>query len=235
LWHCAFWWETPPSLCNLSWQQNANLSSQFCFCCLQMHFCLTKLHTLQCCQIQMQDAEHFDLRGQRHQPFHYCPKISKGNGFFILKSRKFDGFSLNCLFRPKKVTVFHTIIEVNSIVGQVWGFYGPIWQQILGIFEILLRNTGLTNILFNKLVMGPGQKFLLLGLCQVSHLWFGYGFGKFCQIFQFLPFGSKKISSGREKSTRVGPLIYCGSKVCSGSSWSLNYQSSTNFLAFHGV
>jgi len=67
------------------------------------------------------------------------------------------------------------------------------------------------------------QKFLTwVSLGQVSHLWFGFGFGKFplkSQIFQFLPFGSKKISSYRVKKSRSRagwPLIYCRSKVCSG-------------------
>jgi len=51
------------------------------------------------------------------------------------------------------------------------------------------------------LVMGPGQKFLtLVGLGRVSHLWFGFEFGKFPlkkSIFQF------SFSSGQKKSRQV--------------------------------
>jgi len=64
-------------------------------------------------------------------------------------------------------------------------------------------------------VMGPGQKFLTrVGSSQVSHLWFGFGFGIFPlkshlrfgsgigkfpiknQIFQFFSLWVKKIFSG---------------------------------------
>jgi len=61
-----------------------------------------------------------------------------------------------------------------------------------------------------------------VGLGWVSHLWFGFGFGKFplkITIFSiFSPFGSKKISSGQKvPGSKTGwPLIYYGSKVCSG-------------------
>jgi len=65
--------------------------------------------------------------------------------------------------------------------------------------------------------MGLGQKFLTrVGLGQVSHLWFG--FGKFpLKITNFSIFGSKKTSSSWvKKYPDPRPLIYCGSKVCSG-------------------
>jgi len=79
--------------------------------------------------------------------------------------------------------------------------------------------------------MGPGQKiltrvgsnFLALGLGRVSHLWFGYGFGKFplkmSNFSSFCPSGQKKVIGlgqkvpGPEPSQ---PLIYCGSMICSG-------------------
>jgi len=45
--------------------------------------------------------------------------------------------------------------------------------------------------------MGPGSKIFDLG--QVSHLWFGFGFGKFAlkmSNFSILSLRVKKISSG---------------------------------------
>jgi len=70
----------------------------------------------------------------------------------------------------------------------------------------------------------PGRvKFLLLRLGRVSHFWFGYRFGKFplkCQMFQFFALWVKKNlirSGGKVPGSELGqPLIYCGSKVCSG-------------------
>jgi len=64
------------------------------------------------------------------------------------------------------------------------------------------------------LVMGPGQKFLTrVGSGWVSHLWFGFEFGKF---FNFFPFGSKKISLGQVRKypgqSRVGLLFTAGQK-----------------------
>jgi len=57
------------------------------------------------------------------------------------------------------------------------------------------------NLKFS-IIIGLGQKILTIS-GRVSHLQFGSGFGKFppkkSQIFQFFPFGSKKISWGRMK------------------------------------
>jgi len=68
--------------------------------------------------------------------------------------------------------------------------------------------------------MGPGQNFLSqvrscqffvarVGSGRVSHLWFGFEFGKF---------PLKMSNSGRKvPGSEAGrPLIYCGSKVSSG-------------------
>jgi len=63
---------------------------------------------------------------------------------------------------------------------------------------------------------------LWLGSGWVSHLWFGFSLENFplkCQIFQFLPFGSKNLYRlGRKvPGLKAGqPLIYCGAKVSSG-------------------
>jgi len=92
--------------------------------------------------------------------------------------------------------------------------------------------------------MGPGQKFLTrvgsdqifvaqvgsdqifvaqVGSGWVSHLWFGYGFGKFplkmSNISIFSPLGKKNVIRSGQKvlgSEPGRPLIYCGSKVCPG-------------------
>jgi len=52
--------------------------------------------------------------------------------------------------------------------------------------------------------MGQGQIFVArMGFGQVSHLWFGFGFGKFSlkitKFSIFCPSGHKKILSGRVK------------------------------------
>jgi len=67
--------------------------------------------------------------------------------------------------------------------------------------------------------MGPGTFF---ELSWVSHLWIG--FGKFPlknpKFFNFFCMGQKRISSvmgQKVPGSNTGrPLIYCGSKVCSG-------------------
>jgi len=79
-----------------------------------------------------------------------------------------------------------------------------------------------------QVVMGPCQiifwpelgwvNFLWLGSGRVSHLCFGFEFGKFplkMSNFQFFSFSSKKIPSGRKvPGSKAGrPLIYCGSKL----------------------
>jgi len=61
-----------------------------------------------------------------------------------------------------------------------------------------------------KHVMGPGQQIYGLGL---------ENFPLKFQTFQFFPSGQKKSPWVWSKSTQVKagrPLIYCGSKVCSG-------------------
>jgi len=63
----------------------------------------------------------------------------------------------------------------------------------------------------------PGWvKFLLLGLGWVSHLWFWVWIRKISpknvKFFNFLTLGQKVPGS-----ELCRPLIYCGSKVCSGS------------------
>jgi len=73
-------------------------------------------------------------------------------------------------------------------------------------------NKNIKKLDMNMTVMGPGQKFLTLGLVnflrlgsdQGSHLWFG--FGKFpLKTSNFSSFSSlgQKISSGRVKKSRV--------------------------------
>jgi len=74
------------------------------------------------------------------------------------------------------------------------------------------------------LVMGPSQFFVArVGSDRVSHLWFGFEFGKFpLKISNFSIFflsGQKNIfGSGRKvPGSKAGqPLIYCESKVSSG-------------------
>jgi len=64
--------------------------------------------------------------------------------------------------------------------------------------------------------MGPGQK-------RVSHLWFGFEFGKYplkmSNFSIFFPSGQKTLFGSGQKIPRSKeglPLIYCGSKVSSG-------------------
>jgi len=79
--------------------------------------------------------------------------------------------------------------------------------------------------------MGPGQKFLTrvgsgqffvarVGSGQPIMVWVRIQkiSSKNVKFFNFLPFGSKKIASGRKvPGSNLGwPLIYCGSKVSSG-------------------
>jgi len=93
---------------------------------------------------------------------------------------------------------------------------------------LLLTNPG------PVVVMGPGQKFLTLvgsgqffvarvGSGQVSHLWFGFEFGKFplkmSNFSIFCPSGQKNLFGSGQKvpGLEAGrPLIYCRSKVISG-------------------
>jgi len=69
----------------------------------------------------------------------------------------------------------------------------------------------------SHIVMGPDQIFWHFwpGLGQPSLVWVWKISPQNTKFFNFFPFGSKKISSGRVKKTGQ-PLIYCGSKVCSG-------------------
>jgi len=78
----------------------------------------------------------------------------------------------------------------------------------------------------------PGQvKFLLLWSGRVSHLWFGFGFGKFPLKIQknsiFALWVKKNLVGSGQKvpGSKPGwPLIYCGSKVCSGQVRAHLYQ-----------
>jgi len=73
-----------------------------------------------------------------------------------------------------------------------------------------------------KLVMGPGQKFLtqvgsiFCGLGRVSHLWFGFEFGKFPLKMSNFSFFSLRVGRKVPGSKLGRPLIYCGSKVSLG-------------------
>jgi len=74
-----------------------------------------------------------------------------------------------------------------------------------------------------RVVIGPGQKILTrIGSGRVSHLWYGYGFGKFplklSNFSIFCPSGKNVIGSGQKVpgSEPGRPLINCGSKVCWG-------------------
>jgi len=104
-------------------------------------------------------------------------------------------------------------------------------------------------------VMGPGQKFLTrvgsgqffvarvglgqVGSGRVSHLWFGFEFGKFplkmSNFSIFLPFGSKKSLQVGSESTRVGGgsasyLLWVKSKLRSGQGPSLPDTDGTHCL-----
>jgi len=73
--------------------------------------------------------------------------------------------------------------------------------------------------------MGPGQFFVAwVGSGWVSHLWFGFGSGKFPNmkipnLSIFFPSDQKNLIRSGQKvpGSKMGrPVIYCGSKVCSG-------------------
>jgi len=102
-------------------------------------------------------------------------------------------------------------------------------------------------------VMGPGQKFLTrvkldqffvarVWSSRVSHLWFGFEFGKFplkrSNFSIFCPSGQKKSLRVGSESTGVGggsPLFYCGSKVSSGQGPSLpsSLRDETDIIGFY--
>jgi len=84
-------------------------------------------------------------------------------------------------------------------------------------------------VIFVLISDGSGSK--IFGPGRVSHLWFGFGFGKFllkmsnCSIFLLL--GQKKPFSGRVKNTRVkgrsaSYLLRVKSKLRSGQGPSLD-------------
>jgi len=96
-------------------------------------------------------------------------------------------------------------------------------HQNLPKFIILPKNE---NWGLGQVVMGPGQKILtrvgsiFCGTGRVSHLWFGFEFGKFpLKMSNFFLSGQKNLFGSGQKVPRskVGwPLIYCRSKVSSG-------------------
>jgi len=61
---------------------------------------------------------------------------------------------------------------------------------------------------------------MFCGSRQVSHLWFGFEFGKFpLKTSNFFPLGKKNLFGSGQKvpGSKAGwPLIYCRSKVSSG-------------------
>jgi len=73
----------------------------------------------------------------------------------------------------------------------------------------------------SKTLTGLGQFFVSrVGSGLVSHLWFGFGYGKFpLKISNFSPLDQKNLFGSDQKvpGSKAGwPLIYCGSKVCLG-------------------
>jgi len=90
------------------------------------------------------------------------------------------------------------------------------WQCFICSETLAIRKLSCIDSGTKIVVMGPGQKFLtqlgrvkflLLGSGRVSHLWFGYGFGKFplemSNFSIFGPSGQKKCHRVGSKSTRV--------------------------------
>jgi len=160
----------------------------------------------------------------------FCYHFSKV--FFCLWKMKNFSLTIHSSLRLKVTQPFS-----NLLLGLNIKIFKEV--DLLVIFHIY-------QIKIFQLVMDPGQKVLTwVGLGQpsmvwvwkispknvkffspwVSHLWFGFGKSPLkIPNFQFFPFGSKKILFGSGQ-----PLIYCGSKVCSGRDWSglisnYNYQ-----------
>jgi len=83
------------------------------------------------------------------------------------------------------------------------------------------------------IVMGPGQKILCLGSGRVSHLWFGFKFGKFpLKMSNFSIFSLRvKINifgSGRKVPGSASYLLRIKSKLGSGQGPSLLHYQEKN-------
>jgi len=98
-----------------------------------------------------------------------------------------------------------------------------LWLDILELYKVS-KDSSTWNFKLKSLVMGPGQNFLTrIGSGRVSHLWFGFEFGKFLlKVSNFSIFflsGQKNLFGSGQKvpgSKAGSPLINCGSKVSSG-------------------
>jgi len=70
------------------------------------------------------------------------------------------------------------------------------------------------------IICGDGSRSKIFDPGQVSHLWYVFGFGNFpLKIPIFCPLGKKNLigSGPKVPGSKPGwPLIFCGSKVCSG-------------------
>jgi len=114
-----------------------------------------------------------------------------------------------------------TSTQPPLVTGQVLGFY---------INKLLFMCSMSINLFLTRSSAGSGSKYFDPGsigsiFCcsgQVSHLWFGFEFGKFplkMSNFQFFSLRVKKNLFGlgqKVPGSKMGwPLIYCGSKVCS--------------------
>jgi len=104
-------------------------------------------------------------------------------------------------------------------------------------------------IYVSEIVMGPGQKVLTrvmdqffvaqVGLGWVSHLWYGFGFGKFplkIPNFSIFSFWIKKISSGRVQKylgqRRVSLLFTASQKYAWVGSGPISLETKSNLPIF---
>jgi len=117
---------------------------------------------------------------------------------------------------------FQDIIYFLTRLQKIFLNFGPKYLQI---YPNLRPKVPIANV--SGVVMGPGQNFLtrvrvnflVLGSDRVSHLWFGFEFGKFPQKmsnFSIFSLRVKKISSGHVRKypgqRRVSLLFTGGQK-----------------------
>jgi len=139
-----------------------------------------------------------------------------------------------------------TIIKTEGVLFDFFTILGEKFLACLGY--------NLATLYFNsqlEVVMGLGQKNLtwlgsiFISSSRVSHLWFGFGLGKFppknVKFFNFFLFGSKKISSKSTELTgrltsyflRVKSMLRSGQgPSLVGSPWSLFHGKPYSHLLF---
>jgi len=164
-------------------------------------------------------------------------EFSHHRKFFFFCSRiivKVGAINLFPLFYEEK-NWKKTFLDKKRACLKIWSqsFY---FQSIkLVIYFLVKGNVPIQKKSLLDVVMSPARS-KIFDPGQVSHLWLGYGFGKFPLIASnfsiFCPSGQKNVIGSGQKvpGSKPGrPLIYCRSKVWSGQCpslvrWKLTYS-----------